>query len=93
MQSEEKIQLVAQQILRYLAENPDAGDTVEGIHQWWLGESPAMEETLTVKQALDRLVEEQWMMVVHGADNRVHYHLRRDRRARIQQLFPPEQER
>lgn len=44
---EQKAEVLAQDILRYLERNPQAGDTLEGIAQWWLAQ-----------QFIDRLVDD-----------------------------------
>jgi hypothetical protein len=50
---------VAQEIRRYLAAHPNASDTVEGVHSWWL---PNRVPRATVQKALDALAEDE---VVH----------------------------
>ena len=49
--SEEEIIAVAQSIIEYLKENPDAKDTAEGIAKWWV-----QEDTVIVERALEYLV-------------------------------------
>ena len=49
--SEEEIISVAQSIIEYLKNNPDAKDTVEGIAKWWV-----QEDKDVVKSALEYLV-------------------------------------
>jgi Fe2+ or Zn2+ uptake regulation protein len=47
---------IAEEIARYLADHPDAADTVEGIRRWWLlGQRPEHAAT-QVQHALDWLV-------------------------------------
>jgi len=43
-------------ILAYLADNPDAGDTLDGIVEWWMLTQTIKFETHTVSQAVARLV-------------------------------------
>jgi len=45
-------------ILQYLQNHPDAGDTVEGIAQWWLAQQDAGEDEVLVEQALNHLVKQ-----------------------------------
>ena len=47
---------IAREILAYLAEHPDAQDTLEGIVQWWLLERKIRYQTNIVKEILDDLV-------------------------------------
>lgn len=47
---------VEQAVLAYLAQYPEAGDTVEGIAEWWLPETGGPFSLQLVQRALDRLV-------------------------------------
>jgi Fe2+ or Zn2+ uptake regulation protein len=66
---------MALKILRYLAENPNAADTAEGILQWWLLDRAIVEEEAAMRRALDRLVERNLIVAVEAADARHHYRL------------------
>lgn len=66
---------MALKILRYLAENPNAADTAEGILQWWLLDRAIVEEEEAMRRALDRLVERNLIVAVEAADARRHYRL------------------
>lgn len=46
---------VAQAILDYLQEHPEAQDTLAGISEWWLAGHEINNRTATVKEALDEL--------------------------------------
>ena len=48
---------VAEEIVRYLEEHPDAADTVEGIRQWWLPRLRLQEANAQIEGAIDELVE------------------------------------
>jgi hypothetical protein len=49
-------------ILRYVAEHPDAKDTVEGIVKWWrLGDEVEWAEN-PVQEALDILISKGWLV-------------------------------
>ena len=37
MDDVEKREKIKKSILNYLKQNPDAGDTLEGITKWWFG--------------------------------------------------------
>jgi hypothetical protein len=52
------VESVAAGIRHYLASHPEAGDSVEGIHRWWLSGDAAQESRDTVERALGRLVDE-----------------------------------
>ena len=47
---------IAQEILEYLAERPDARDTLEGIIQWWLLDRKIRYQVGAVKESLNELV-------------------------------------
>ena len=47
---------IASEILAYLAEHPDAQDTLDGIAQWWLVERKIRCQTSAVEEALADLV-------------------------------------
>lgn len=48
-------QEVARQILAYLREHPDAGDTIKGISEWWLMEQRIKKGIATVEKAVEIL--------------------------------------
>jgi len=67
----EQVMLTAHLIERYVSEHPEAGDTVDGISQWWLEGhrgSPA-----ELQQALDYLVENVRLSRIVLADGTVIY--------------------
>lgn len=71
-QRKEKHQ-VCQYILRHLIDNPNAGDTLEGIVGWWLPHQRIRFETLNVAQALAELIEDGLVVEQKGPDSRVIY--------------------
>lgn len=66
---------LANEILAYLAEHPDARDTLEGIVQWWLLEQEIKKWMAEVKTALADLVDEGLVIEEQGIDARIHYSL------------------
>lgn len=48
---------IAGVIRRYLANHPNASDSLEGVQRWWLAEGAVEAPGPTVQQALDRLVK------------------------------------
>lgn len=50
-----KLDRLAGEIARYLAEHPAAADTLEGIRRWWLVRQRYDEASEQVQRALDRL--------------------------------------
>ena len=65
-------------ILAYLADNPDAGDTFEGIVEWWLLHQRIKYETRTVSEAVAKLIDEGLIQEEKGSDSRVVYRVHRD---------------
>jgi hypothetical protein len=68
---EESVFDVARRLARYVRANPLAGDTTEGITQWWLGLTPASVER--VERALASLQAIGLIEAVRALDGRVHY--------------------
>jgi len=54
--------IVVRQLARYLAEHPEAKDTIEGIRRWWLPEGHPY-GAAEVQEALDELVRRGWVVV------------------------------
>jgi hypothetical protein len=52
-----KVSDIAAAIRRYLADHPNASDSLEGVQRWWLGEGAVEAPGPTVQQALDQLVK------------------------------------
>ncbi len=48
---------LARRLLDYLEKNPDAGDTLEGIADWWLEQQRVEQVVDDVADALDYLVQ------------------------------------
>lgn len=74
-------------ILNYLAEHPNAADTVEGIVHWWLLDRAIVEEEERVGQALDLLVQKGLLVSVQAADARRHYRLNARQVGEIKKLI------
>ncbi len=75
------------QILAYLARNPDAGDTADGILLWWLTEQRLLEAKPEIVAALAWLVERNWILATRAEDSRWHYRLNRNRSCEMQQFL------
>lgn len=63
------------QILAYLADNPNAGDTFEGILEWWLLHQRIKFEARVVSEAVAKLVDEGLIEEGKGSDARVVYRI------------------
>lgn len=55
---DELVAAVACEILRYLAQRPDAGDTADNIRRWWLAQLRVEEAATRVQRALNQLVSD-----------------------------------
>lgn len=69
----------AGQILAYLAENPDATDSLEGILNWWLPQCRVTGRIGRVKAALAELVSEGLLIESKAAGSPKRYRLNRNR--------------
>jgi hypothetical protein len=56
----EAMKQVSRRILQYLAEHPDAKDTIEGILKWWLPDGRVWKRG-EVQEALDLLTSKEWL--------------------------------
>ncbi|MEN3329682.1 MAG: hypothetical protein V7638_4489 [Acidobacteriota bacterium] len=66
-------------ILAYLADNPDAGDTLDGIVEWWLLRQRVKFETRKVSEAVARLVSDGLIEEHAEADSHVIYRVNRNK--------------
>lgn len=64
---------IAHDVLSYLNENSEAGDTLEGIVEWWLLEMRIRRGPAEVKAVLDDLVARELIRECETRDARVHY--------------------
>ena len=60
-------------ILRYLVDHPEAGDTLDGIVEWWLLNQKIRFETRTVSRAVAELVAQDLIVEQKGPDGRIIY--------------------
>jgi DNA-binding MarR family transcriptional regulator len=67
---------VSHYILDYLSDNPDAGDTFEGIVEWWLLTQSIKFEMRTVSVALASLIAEGLIVEQKGLDSRSIYRIK-----------------
>jgi DNA-binding PadR family transcriptional regulator len=66
---------IERQILDYLADNPAAQDTVEGIVEWWLLRQKIVRTTSGVEAALAKLISEGKLTAHRGPQGRTYYRL------------------
>lgn len=78
---------IGYEILAYLAEHQDSGDTLEGIVQWWLLERRIENQTAKVNEALAELVAKGWVLEYKGRDARTHYRINQTKHGEIQEIL------
>jgi len=81
---------IVRDILAYLAEHPDAGDSVEGIAEWWLLRQTIRRRTVDVAAALADLVARGLVVERTRAGARTHYRINTSRRVDIARLIRAE---
>jgi hypothetical protein len=74
-------------ILAYLSDNPDAGDTFDGIVEWWLLDQRIKFETRNVSEAVSRLVSEGLIVKHQEADSQTIYRVNRSRKKAIRAIL------
>jgi len=83
----EKKEQLAEEILQYLIDHPNAQDTLKGIVTWWLLERTIRHRTALVKEVLDKLVADGLVIAQQGSDSQTHYKIDRRRRRKIISLL------
>jgi predicted transcriptional regulator len=78
---------IAYEILAYLAKNPDAQDTIDGIVEWWLLAQHIERHVARVRSALTELVERGLILERTSTDSRTYYCLNRSREREIAEIL------
>jgi len=73
-------------ILAYLCDNPNAGDTFDGIVEWWLLHQRIKFETRNISEAVRKLVAEGFILENEGSDSRITYRVNQIRAKDIQTI-------
>ena len=81
------MQQIVYDILAYMAENPDAQDTLEGIVGWWLSEQEVKSNTALVEEALTELVNRGLVLARRGKGVRTYYKVNRRKLKEISVLL------
>lgn len=87
LDQKEKAREVSYHILAYLSENPEAGDTFDGIVEWWLVRQRIKFETRSVSEAVTRLVSEGLIEEHEGSDSRIFYRVNRTKEQDVKSLL------
>lgn len=78
---------IAYHILSYLAENPDAQDTLKGISEWWLSEQPGRPNAAAVEEAITSLVADGLVVAMAREGAQTYYKVNRRRLQEIKSLL------
>ena len=80
-------QQIAYHILSYLAENPDAQDTLKGISEWWLSEQPGRRNAAAVEEVVKNLVADGLVVASEHEGAQTYYKVNRRRLQEIKLLL------
>jgi hypothetical protein len=78
---------VSHYILAYLSDNPDAGDTFEGLVEWWLLDQKIKFETRNVSEAVARLISEGLIVEHEEPDSRIIYKVNQEKKQTIRKML------
>ena len=70
---ENKTEKISRMILDYLRRNPHAGDTLEGITEWWMNVQRIEFSTKEVAETLENLVEQEKIRIIERKDGNTAY--------------------
>lgn len=78
---------IAWQIMAYLAEHPEAQDTLDGIIHWWLLERNIIHQSSKVKKALKELSEKGLILEYSNRSLQTLYKINREKMQEINRIF------
>ena len=78
---------IAEAILNYLWNHPNAQDTHAGIADWWLSEQQIRTRHAQVKEALAELVAHGLVVERKGGDSQVRYRINKQRLKEIETIL------
>ena len=73
-------------ITSYLADHPNANDTLEGVTQWWMLVKGATWSRSEIQRAIARGMEQGLILETHGGDGQVRYSLMPGKLGEIRKL-------
>ncbi len=77
---------LAYELLTYLAEHPEAQDTLVGVMHWWLLKQQTQYSQPQVQAALEQLLIQDLLVVRQAHDKQIRYAVNQQRFADIQAL-------
>jgi hypothetical protein len=78
-------------ILAFLADHPDADDTIEGVAQWWLLEQRIRQQVPVIEKALTVLVEKGFVLEQGSSNGRTRYRINHRRYKQIKAFLKQRQ--
>jgi hypothetical protein len=82
---------LADEVLAYLVQHPQAQDTMEGIVEWWLLEQRIRCAVADAEAALHELVGNGFLVASRCSDGRTYYGLNRDKEREIRRHLRKEE--
>jgi hypothetical protein len=79
--------LLIREILQHVVKHPDAKDTAEGIHKFWLSRNTAHHSREKVREALEHLVEKKGWLTKKVSGAVVLYGLNKDRMREVESFL------
>jgi hypothetical protein len=76
------------EILDYLARQPEAQDTIDGILQWWVLDSCVRSWAPKIAKTIGKLVEQGFLEEKPSSDGRIFYHVSARYLSTLQQRPP-----
>jgi hypothetical protein len=78
---------IAREIMAYLAEHPDAQDTLDGIVQWWLLEQRIQYQKTMVKETLGELVKTGFIVEYQMENSLTSYRVNQGKKKEIEEFL------
>jgi len=78
----------APEILDYLARQPEAQDTIDGILHWWVLDSFLRKWAPKIAETVGQLVEQGFLEQKRSADGKIFYHVSPRYLSTLQQPLP-----
>jgi hypothetical protein len=78
---------LANDVLAYLVQHPEARDTTEGIADWWLLEQRIRSAVAEVEAALGALVSQGFVVARECRDGRTYYGLNRAKEREVRRYL------
>jgi hypothetical protein len=80
----------APEILDYLARQPNAQDTIDGILHWWVPDARIRNWEPKIAETVAQLVEQGFLEEKRSSDGKIFYHISPLYFSTLQQSPPPE---